>query len=77
MSHSVFISAKSLAKRYGVSEKTIWRWCQRDQIPSPIRISSGCTRWNLGDIELWESKFGSGSLSSNDTGAPAALGEHG
>ncbi|MCO7245252.1 AlpA family phage regulatory protein [Halomonas sp. Mc5H-6] len=51
-----YSSAKQTAKRFGVSEVTIWRWA-RDGVsdfPKPIKLGPNCTRWRLEDIEAWE-----------------------
>lgn len=46
-----YISAAQLARRYGVTKSTIWRWTKRGILPSPVRLSEQCTRWNLDEIE--------------------------
>lgn len=52
---AVFLSDLDLANRFSVSRSTIWRWAaSRPGFPSPVRLSPGCTRWRLSDIELWE-----------------------
>lgn len=43
-----------LAARYGVGRATIWRWAQNGRIPQPVKLSPGCTRWRLADLEEWE-----------------------
>jgi prophage regulatory protein len=50
-----YLADTHLAKRYKVSRQTIWRWAASDEtFPSPIKLSPGCTRWKLSDLELWE-----------------------
>jgi prophage regulatory protein len=52
---SVYLSDSQVAKRYGVSRQTVWRWANSDNtLPKPIKLSPGCTRWNLRDLENWE-----------------------
>ena len=45
-----------VANRYGVSRPTIWRWVERGQFPSPVKLSPGCTRWSVKSLLSWEQK---------------------
>lgn len=54
MQNTVYLSDKQLAERYQVGRATPWRWAQEGLLPSPIKLSPGCTRWKLSDIEAWE-----------------------
>jgi prophage regulatory protein len=49
-----YLSDKHLAERYEVARATIWRWVRESSFPSPVKISKGCTRWKLSEIEAWE-----------------------
>lgn len=49
-----YFSDKHLSERYDVSRATIWRWVREGKFPSPVRITKGCTRWKLSDVEAWE-----------------------
>jgi prophage regulatory protein len=50
-----FLSDKQVAARYKIDRTTIWRWVRnRTSFPKPIKLSEGCTRWRLADIEAWE-----------------------
>lgn len=52
---SPFLSDKQIAKYYGVTRVTVWRWAANDPtFPKPIKLSPGCTRWKLSDLEAWE-----------------------
>ena len=52
---TIYLSDVQIALRYGVSRQTIWRWASCDpQFPTAIKLSAGCTRWRLSDIEVWE-----------------------
>lgn len=51
-----YLSDKHLAERYEVARATIWRWVREGRFPSPLKITAGCTRWKLSDIEQWEEK---------------------
>jgi|GEM_PF-6788878 len=41
-----YVTAKQLATRYCVTERSIWRWAQTGVLPKPARIG-GATRWDL------------------------------
>ena len=51
---SKYIADSALAARYSVSRNTIWRWSERGELPKPVKLSPGCTRWNLAEVEAWE-----------------------
>jgi prophage regulatory protein len=51
----MYFADKDLAIRFGVSRQTIWRLVKSDpNFPKPIRLTAGCTRWLLSEIETWE-----------------------
>lgn len=51
----VFLTAKQIATRHGVNVATTWRRLKSDPtFPRPIKLSPGCTRWRVADIEAWE-----------------------
>lgn len=53
---TVYLNDAQVAARFGVGRATPWRWAQRTDMafPQPVRLSPGCTRWRLADIERWE-----------------------
>ncbi len=52
---SLYVSDIFLAERYAVARPTIWRWARSDKtFPKPVKLSPGCSRWNLPDLEKWE-----------------------
>jgi len=51
---SIFISDKQAAERYSVNRTTVWRWLSLGVFPLPVKLSPGCTRWRLADLEKWE-----------------------
>ena len=56
---ATYISDRDLAARYGVHHLTPRRWLKTDPIfPKPLRLTPGCTRWRLSDIEAWEAAKG-------------------
>lgn len=46
-----FLSDSQLAAAFNVHRATIWRWTAAGILPRPIKLSTGCTRWKLSDIE--------------------------
>lgn len=51
----IYISDRHLATRYNVHHLTPRRWLKTDpSFPKPIRLTPGCTRWKLSDIQAWE-----------------------
>ena len=52
---ATYLSDRHLAERYNVHHLTPRRWLKADpSFPKPIRLTPGCTRWKLSDIEAWE-----------------------
>ncbi len=51
----MFLSAKSVAKRYDVSRDTVYRWTREGKLPKPVDIE-GAKRWRLSDLEQKEPK---------------------
>lgn len=51
---TLFLRDVDVAARFGVKRITIWHWVKNNQFPPPVKLSRGCTRWRLDDIEKWE-----------------------
>ncbi len=50
-----FLSDRQLAARYSVHHLTPRRWAKEDPtFPQPIKLTPGCCRWKLSEIEAWE-----------------------
>lgn len=50
-----FLSDIEVAKRYGVSRASVWRWVKNDpKAPKPIKLSPGTTRWKLSELIQFE-----------------------
>jgi predicted DNA-binding transcriptional regulator AlpA len=48
------ISANQGAMLTGVAVSTWWDWSRTiEDFPTPIRISSRCTRWDKSEIHAW------------------------
>ena len=51
----IYLSDRQLGARFNVHHLTPRRWVNADPtFPKPIRLTPGCTRWKLSDIEAWE-----------------------
>lgn len=48
---SAYVSDRDLAARYNISRPTVWRWAHSGNLPKPVKLSEGCTRWRLSEIE--------------------------
>lgn len=50
-----YLSDRQLATRYSVHHLTPRRWAKDDPtFPRPVKLTPGCTRWRLSEIEAWE-----------------------
>lgn len=50
-----YVKDTDLAERFSVSRLTIWRWHrEKPEFPRVVKLSPGCSRWRLSDIENWE-----------------------
>lgn len=47
----------AIAKRYGVSQQTIFNWIRRDYFFRPRKLGGRCY-WELEDLEQWEKEKG-------------------
>ncbi len=51
----LYINDKGLAARYGTHRTWAWRLAKEDPtFPKPVKLSAGCTRWVLSEVEAWE-----------------------
>ncbi|TLP55310.1 AlpA family phage regulatory protein [Parasedimentitalea maritima] len=52
---ATYLTDRQIGERYNVHHLTPRRWLKTDPtFPRPIRLTPGCTRWKLSDIEAWE-----------------------
>lgn len=56
MQHETYLTDNEVAARYKVGRATPWRWAQKGTFPSPVKLSPGCSRWRLSDVEKFESE---------------------
>ncbi|WP_237152386.1 helix-turn-helix transcriptional regulator [Oryzibacter oryziterrae] len=47
-----FMSVATLARELDVSETTVHEMVRRGVLPQPLRLSSGCVRWNWTDVQV-------------------------
>jgi excisionase family DNA binding protein len=48
----LLLSAQILAKRLGVSVRTLWRLRTSGKLPQPVRLG-GAIRWRATEIDAW------------------------
>jgi prophage regulatory protein len=46
-----YASAAQLAEQFQIDESTVWRWVQRGLLPRPVKLSPGCSRFDLDEID--------------------------
>ena len=50
-----YVSDRQLGARFNVHHLTVRRWEHTDDtFPRSIKLTPGCTRWKLSEIEAWE-----------------------
>ena len=49
----LLIDAKEVARRLGLSERTIWRLNILDKLPAPVPVGSKSKRWRAREIGDW------------------------
>ncbi|TQM93771.1 CP4-57 regulatory protein AlpA [Roseinatronobacter monicus] len=47
----IYLSDRQIAARYNTHHLTHRRW---PDFPKPVKLSPGCSRWKLSEIEAWE-----------------------
>lgn len=51
----IYLSDIQIAARYNSHRSWPWRRAKLDpNFPKPVKLSPGCTRWKLADLEAWE-----------------------
>ncbi len=53
----LYMSVEQVAARLSVSTDTIYRWKREGRFPRAYKMSPGCVRWKLTDIEDWENSL--------------------
>jgi len=55
--NAALVSIQALSAINGQGVSTLWRHCKQDpDFPKPIRLSPGCTRFNVGEIRAYLAK---------------------
>lgn len=54
--HPLYYRIYEVAKRYGVSRATIYRWIADDRVnfPAPIKLGPNTSAWKASDLEAFE-----------------------
>jgi predicted DNA-binding transcriptional regulator AlpA len=52
----LYMAAKHLCARWGVSIPTLRRWLRDGYLPKPIRLGRGALRWPVAEIEAIEQR---------------------
>lgn len=74
----LFIRAKQITERYGISRVTAWRWTQKSSLgfPKPIRPNNGASLYDAREVDAWfAARYSSNGahIAANDTGEAKAL----
>ncbi|MBV0932368.1 helix-turn-helix transcriptional regulator [Marinobacterium weihaiense] len=56
METNTYLTDKQVAARFTINKSTVWRWVEKGRFPKPVKLSPGCTRWRLPDVEAWETE---------------------
>lgn len=46
-----YLSDVQLAVMFSISRATVWRWAAAGRLPQPVKLSPGCTRWKMADVD--------------------------
>lgn len=46
-----YVDDRTLAAERKVHRATIWRMARRGDLPQPVRLSNGCTRWLREEVD--------------------------
>jgi prophage regulatory protein len=46
-----YLRLPSIKARYGVSQATVWRWCQEGLLPPPIKLAAKTSAWILAELD--------------------------
>lgn len=53
--NETYLSDRQVGARFSVHHLTPRRWLKSDPtFPKPVRLTPGCVRWKLSDLEAWE-----------------------
>jgi prophage regulatory protein len=50
----MYLRDSEVAAYLGITRPTVWTWVKVDpSFPRPVRLSAGCTRFRLDELEAW------------------------
>ncbi len=47
---SALVDIRVVAQLFNVSVPTGWRWSREGRLPKPLKLTTGSTRWRVGDL---------------------------
>jgi predicted DNA-binding transcriptional regulator AlpA len=50
---AIYLRARECADKAGIHPITWWRWVREGRAPQAYRLTAGCTRWLLSEVEEW------------------------
>lgn len=53
----MYLTTAQVAKRYGISRTTVWRWIKAGRLPEPTLIGPGCKRFSLVALQKSDSDW--------------------
>ena len=56
-SENLYLTVAQVAKRFGISADTVWRWTRDGEFPKPWRMGPNTTRWKLSEVLDFEAKL--------------------
>lgn len=48
-----FEKVQSVAKRFDIGVSTVWEWVKQGEFPAPVKLSKGCTRWKISELQAY------------------------
>lgn len=57
--NEALISDRDVARLFGISSASAWRWVREGRLPAPIGVGPCLTRWRLGDISQYDLEMSS------------------
>ena len=56
-SENLYLTVAQVAKRFGISTDTVWRWTRDGEFPIPWRMGPNTTGWKLSEVLDFEAKL--------------------
>ena len=58
----LYLTVAQVAERFGVSTDTVWRWSRNGNLPKPVKLGAGSTRWRQSDLDKYEGQLETGFI---------------